>query len=174
MYLMILLSLMLHVLMEHPRLDLPLLLHRLPPGLDLRLAPHLRLLMLRYLLQRLTLELLGLPLELLLGRHRLLRELLGLPLKLLGLALELLRLALKLLRLPLELLWLPLELLWLPLELLGLSGRGRVAHLRLPLVVLGVDARRGSLLGEYHSSRQRDEREQMQQAGERLHGERMA
>ena len=173
MYLMILLSLMLHVLMEHPRLDLPLLLHRLPPGLDLRLAPHLRLLLMWYLLHWLPLELLGLPLELLLGRHRLLRELLGLPLKLLGLALELLRLALKLLRLPLELLWLPLELLWLPLELLGLSGRGRVSHLRLPLVVLGVDARRGALLGEYHS-RERDEREQMQQAGERLHGEWMA
>ena len=174
MYLVILLSLMLHVLMEHPRLDLPLLLHRLPPGLDLRLAPHLRLLLMRYLLllHRLPLELLGLPLELLLGRHRLLRELLGLPLKLLRLALELLRLALKLLRLPLELLWLPLELLWLPLELLGLSGRGRVSHLRLPLVVLGVDARRGALLGQYHS-RERDEREQMQQAGERLHGERM-
>ena len=173
MYLIILLSLMLHVLMEHPRLDLPLLLHRLPPGLDLRLAPHLRLLLMRYLLHWLPLELLGLPLELLLGWHWLLCELLGLPLKLLGLALELLRLALKLLRLPLELLWLPLELLWLPLELLGLSGRGRVAHLRLPLVVLGVDARRGALLGQYHS-RERDEREQMQQAGERLHGERMA
>ena len=152
MYLMILLSLMLHVLMEHPRLDLPLLLHRLPPGLDLRLAPHLRLLLMRYLLllHRLPLELLGLPLELLLGWHWLLCELLGLPLKLLRLALELLR---------------------LPLELLGLSGRGRVSHLRLPLVVLGVDARRGALLGQYHS-RERDEREQMQQAGERLHGER--
>ena len=164
---------MLHVLMEHPRLDLPLLLHRLPPGLDLRLAPHLRLLRMLHLLHRLPLELLGLPLELLLGRHWLLLELLGLPLKLLRLSLELLGLALELLRnLPLELLWLPLKLLWLPLELLGLSGRGRVSHLRLPLVVLGVDARRGALLGEYHS-RERDEREQMQQAGERLHGERM-
>ena len=131
---------MLHVLMEHPRLDLPLLLHWLPPGLDLRLAPHLRLLRMLHLLHRLPLELLGLPL--------------------------------KLLRLSLELLGLALELLRLPLELLGLSGRGRVAHLRLPLVVLGVDARRGALLGEYHS-RERDEREQMQQAGECLHGERM-
>lgn len=163
---------MLHVLMEHPRLDLPLLLHRLPPGLDLRLATHLRLLVRYLLLNRLPLELLGLPLELLLGRHGLLRELLGLPLKLLWLSLELLGLALELLRLPLELLGLALKLLGLPLELLGLSGRGRVSHLRLPLVVLGVDARRGSLLGEYHSSRERDEREQMQQAGERLHGER--
>ena len=147
--------------MEHPRLDLALLLHWLPPGLDLRLAPHLRLLLMRYLLlHRLPLELLGLPLELLLGRHRLLRELLGLPLKLLRLSLELLRLALELLWLPLELLRLPLKLLGLPLELLGLSGRGWVSHLRLPLVVLGVDARRGALLGEYHS-RERDEREQM-------------
>ena len=65
---------MLHVLMEHPRLDLPLLLHWLPPGLDLRLAPHLRLLRMLHLLHRLPLELLGLPLELLLGRHRLLLD----------------------------------------------------------------------------------------------------
>ena len=141
---------MLHVLMEHPRLDLPLLLDRLPSSLDLRLAPRLGLMLnVLDLLNRLPLELLRLPLELL----RLPLELLWLhrlPLELLRLALELLRLALKLLRLSLELLWLPLELLWLP-------RRGRVAHLWLPLIVLGVHARRGSLLGEYHS-REGDER----------------
>ena len=154
---------MLHVLMEYPRLDLPLLLHWLPSGLDLRLAPHLRLGMLHLLhwrlpleLLRLTLELLRLPLELLLGRHRLALELLWLSLKLLGLPLELLRLT------PLELLRLSLELLvLLPLELALSRGR-RVPHLRLPLIVLGVHSRRGlpPLLSpgdEYHS-RERDER----------------
>ena len=155
---------MLHVLMEYPRLGLPLLLHWLPPGLDLRLSPHLRLGMLNLLLwwRRLPLELLlwlslklllRLPLELLLGRHRLaLLELLWLSLKLLGLPLELLWLARELLRLTLELLGLTLEL--------TLSRRGRVAHLGLPLIVLGVHARRGPLLSlgdEYHS-RDRDER----------------
>ena len=158
-----LLSLMLHVLMEYPRLGLPLLLHWLPPGLDLRLSPHLRLGMLNLLLwRRLPLELLlwlslklllRLPLELLLGLHRLaLLELLWLSLKLLGLPLELLRLAL-------ELLWLALELLGLPLELALSRGR-RVPHLWLPLIVLGVHARRGPLLclGDEYHSRDRDER----------------
>ena len=84
---------MLHVLMEYPRLDLPLLLHWLPSGLDLRLAPHLRLGMLHLLHWRLPLELLRLPLELL-----------GLPLELLVL-------------LPFMV---ALKLLWLPLKLLGL------------------------------------------------------
>jgi len=85
--------------MEYPRLGLPLLLHWLPPGLDLRLSTHLRLL------------------------------------------------------------WLSLELLGLTLEL-TLSRRGRVPHLGLPLIVLGVHARRGPLLrlGDEYHSRDRDER----------------